>query len=678
MAHSEKIVMSLSLAVLVLLAMYNGATDREFMSTFKLFEFSNGTLKFSALEASVPQEGNLSKDSALRIQQLDVMWSNDEVEAYLRDYSPPPRGGTTHAVNTTHLYKLPTTPQTMEYLTNVPVFNASIYLARGRQGAKPYFIFWNAQDNNSHEANWPQFEPLLSEYLKYSFRMRPYPKDLSVPAENITEYDYGIVHWTHSCLENGWHGIMEGVMPIVATKVVMLFQRLGYAVDEIAGNGTEADLLTSDLAENVVELLYRDMLRGSHVLISRSPRRSSWGLDNKGCWSFNRYPYGHEANVISGWMGLSFFTRIDVNSTTGEITLPSTRPLNTEFWGEYAPMKRFQSTPSFAEGLLHIRKAVTAGTTGLCQYRGQDFPYTEHYPWYLSDRPICAFFYDIFRRYITRSMKLRRFDHPVPLSEARCPVITFINRQGAKSGRALVNFNETVNVIRRFLEVGGPMVDGEPLLIPGCGRLHVVRFEQLSFLEQMKIVLNTTALLGTRGMGLVYSVFLRHGAGSGVLCGHRFEHKFDWPKDNGPWHPLRSAVPANPTAIEYCPIVHPAVKLEGNLSDPGGATNARRCLHRTFNFCNMRCPASTVHNLIQQLMSMIVRRALLFSNETPSVSSIYRTYSPEDVLYIAKLPPPTVKHGRSSSSATSPRSNNAPWRAFGRPPISSKEKPPQR
>lgn len=415
----------------------------------------------------------------------------------------------------------------------------------------------------------------------------------TLSTESNRLYEAAFVINVETCFENAWHGVNDVIMSLLGAKVV-------YALADM-GNFDSIRNPTEFLADRVVDRLIDDVKSQRHVLLAQAPRKNIWGQYNTGCPPMNLYPYGISPTSPGGWIASALFNRFFVE---GDELVDSTEAhhSNVLFFGETPGNRNYNSTTYGRERVIAVKRHFVLGSTSLCSLHLDVFPLTVKWPYYISNASFCPWIYDVLKKYILRTLSLSHLDTPVTEEELRCPHVVIISRATQVNGRGLKNEKAVTDAIQKFVDDGGPLLDGKKMFT--CGRVTVVKLEKLgSIRRQINMILNATILIGTRGMGLLYgSVFLRNRAGLLAISGREKAAPTSVVNDNFAWYPLRHAKPSVPCVLSSCDVVFPK-----SDSTPFAA----KCLKRTINFCDVFCrPAQVVKDFTKLVMMTLgaVRR----------------------------------------------------------------------
>ena len=370
----------------------------------------------------------------------------------------------------------------------------------------------------------------------------------------------------------------------------------------------------------------------------------------------NSYPYGWGPNSVSGWLLSSMFDKISFDEELYPLASDGgIDPTNTMFFAETpSSSKKFEMRYFSKRRTIAVSGEIVYGSTALCGLRRLAMPPLEKPPFYHSNFPICAWFYDVLNKFALRTLAEspivksapeksgvalphRALAKPLLFRDLSCPRVGFVPRRTMHNGRGIRNFQEIFDALSAHVKNGGPIINGEKAFKPGCGTVNVARFDwktpglrhqpDISFGKQALLANSLDILVGARGMGMTNAVYMRRHSGLLVLSGKEQGASLNFKSDNYPWNPLYALRPSFPTVIGSCPVVFPKdfTSLATTKNASEAQIYAKRCLTRSINFCDLKCQPKAVLEAFDTLVSMMIaqlkRPETSDNNKTQRVAS---------------------------------------------------------
>jgi hypothetical protein len=453
----------------------------------------------------------------------------------------------------------------------------------------------------------------------------------AVPASGQhATYEVGFVFDGERCSTNMWHGLLEVVVPLFAAKTTVALRDLGLDVERLVSNegvSYRQGLLTSDLAQRVVDRMLSDQRASRHVLFMKAPRKNIWGVHNLGCPILNHYPYGWSTSSVSGWLLYSLFDGVGfgVDGWPKPLLSPGAPaqdrigdPINILFFGETPSTNRKYEMRLFgASRTVLVKNGLYYGPSALCRWsKAFDMPPKPSPPYYLYGDPLCPFVYDVTKKYALAIANIT--EAFVTKASLSCPRVGIVIRRTLHNGRGMRNFDEVVAAIEAYVANGGPSLDDtQRMFLPKCGSVRVINLEgDVPFGRQIELVHSLDVVMGARGMGLTNSIFMKKHAGLLVWSGREIMGSLNVANDNYPWNPLHALRQENPAVLSSCPVVFPtpesikrviaeAHHYPNRTSAQETATYAKRCVTRSVNFCDMRCDVAKTIKDFDRLLFMM-------------------------------------------------------------------------
>lgn len=447
-------------------------------------------------------------------------------------------------------------------------------------------------------------------------------------AGHHASYEVGFVFDGERCSTNMWHGLLEVVVPLFAAKTTVALRDLGLDMERLVANegiSYRQSILTSDLAQRVVDRMLSDQRAARHVLFMKAPRKNIWGVHNLGCPMLNHYPYGWSTSSVSGWLLFSLFDRVGFGNDGWPKPLASTTqdragdPVNTLFFSETpSTNKKYEMRLFGASRTVLVKDALYYGPSALCRWsKAYEMPpKPSSPPYYLHGDPLCPFVYDVTKKYALSIVNIT--EAVVTKASLACPKVGIVIRRTLHNGRGMRNFDELVAAMETYVANGGPFLeDNQRMFMPKCGSVRVINLEgDVPFGRQIELIHGLDVVLGARGMGLTNSIFMKKHAGLLVWSGREIMASLNVANDNYPWNPLHALRPENPAVLSSCPVVFPTPEsMKRAISEAQmfpnrtvaqeTATYAKRCVTRSVNFCDMRCDVAKTIKDFDRLLFMM-------------------------------------------------------------------------
>eukprot|EP00760_Papus_ankaliazontas_P017078 PhM_4_TR17022/c0_g1_i1/m.40016 len=276
--------------------------------------------------------------------------------------------------------------------------------------------------------------------------------------------------------------------------------------------------------------------------------KNKWGLRNRSCPQLNRHPYSLQNK-------LSWMLHKSLDSAGLREKLWPGVPVLEHY--EYAPQERDPR-----EHHLSLDRLLLGGNYS-CHESFLTSAWV--FPFYTTHNAACHDMLMAARTFVMESWGLPPGSErlSVPPEEIKCPNIVLVSRKGATNGRRVDNMDELATEIP------------QRVLQHGCGTSRVVFLEQYSFVDQIRLMLNTTILVAPRGAGSINYLYLRHGAAFVSLSSINYNIPASRELDNLPWHPMSTMTRHIYTQFGLCDVTKCIGKKQfGNL-------------------CNMQCDVGT-------------------------------------------------------------------------------------
>lgn len=164
-------------------------------------------------------------------------------------------------------------------------------------------------------------------------------------------------------------------------------------------------------------------------------------------------------------------------------------------------------------------------------------------------------------------------------SEARCPNVIVLDRQGGENGRNVTNWAAVLESLRDC--------------VPACGSFRVVNLATLAPTLQHRAVASATVVVAVRGAATASVFFLRPLGGVFTLAPLHTSAPVNAANDNMPWWPLDGLRTDVVVSLAGCRAVG-----HRNVTSP----YHRLCMQRSVNFCNLECAAPAVGALFRRFL----------------------------------------------------------------------------